>query len=72
LGLLIEIFCSKKGTQHTNKITKQILFLDFGYLVNVRINFGSRQTQTGIHGIISHSVPCVAVGQSALLALVVL
>jgi len=48
------------------------LFLDFGYLVNVRINFGSRQTQTGIHGIISHSVPCVAVGQSALLALVVL
>jgi len=48
------------------------LFLGFGYCVNVRINFGSRQTQAGIQGFISHSVPGVAIGQSALLALVVL
>jgi len=48
------------------------LFLGFDYYVNVRINFGSRQTQAGIQGFINHSVPCVAIGQSALLALIVL
>jgi len=47
LRLKIEIFCKKKDTRHTNKVTEKFFVSFFGYKVNVRFNFCSWQTQAG-------------------------
>jgi len=47
LKIGLDIFCWKKYTQHTNKLTMQF-FIGFGYEVNVRFNFRSQQTHAGM------------------------
>jgi len=60
-------FLLEKGTKYTNKITKQIIVSWFWSLSQCP-HFCSQQTQAGIQVFTSQSVPCVAIGQSALLA----